>query len=59
MKTKTLRRYTAEFKSEAVKLWEANGRNSQEVGKQLGIHPQMLSKWKRVMEGQKTNPLLV
>ncbi len=51
----TKRHYTPEFKAEAVKLWEASGRKSNEVGQQLGVNPQLLAKWKRVM-GQKTPP---
>jgi transposase len=51
----TKRQYTPEFKAEAVKLWEASGRKSNEVGQQLGVNPQLLAKWKRVM-GQKTPP---
>ena len=49
------RKFTPEFKVEAVKLWEASGRKSNEVGEQLGINPQLLAKWKRAM-GQKTTP---
>jgi transposase len=52
----TKRHYTAEFKEEAVKLWESSGRKSNEIGQQLGVNPQLLAKWKRVLEGQKTNP---
>jgi transposase len=53
---KNNQRYTHEFKIEAVKLWEASGRRSTEIGKQLGVHPQLLSKWQQVLEGRKTNP---
>jgi hypothetical protein len=49
------REFTPEFKVESVKLWEARGRKSNEIGAQLGINPQLLAKWKRAM-GQKTTP---
>ena len=50
------RKFTPEFKIEAVKLWEAGGRKTNEIGEQLGINPQLLAKWKRVMDRQKTGP---
>jgi transposase len=50
------RKFTSEFKVEAVKLWESSGRKSNEIGEQLGINPQLLAKWKRVMERQKMDP---
>jgi transposase len=53
---KTKRRFTHEFKVEALKLWEANGRKSNEVGTQLGINPQLLAKWHRKSEQRKTDP---
>ena len=55
MKT-TRRKFTREFKAEAVKLWEANGRRSKETGEQLGIRPELLNHWKHAQERQKTNP---
>jgi transposase len=55
MKT-TKRKFTPEFKAEAVKLWETSGRRSKEVGEQLGIRPELLNQWKHAMERQKTNP---
>jgi transposase len=54
MKT-TKRVFTTEFKVEAVKLWEASGRKSQAVGKQLGIRPVLFAKWKRALY-QQPNP---
>lgn len=49
------RKFTPEFKIEAIKLWEASGRRSGEIGRQLGINSQLFGKWKRAM-GQKTPP---
>ena len=50
------RRFTHEFKVEAVKLWEDSGRKSHELGKQLGVAPQMLSRWHEALGQQKTSP---
>jgi len=52
---KEKRKFTPEFKVEAVKLWEASGRKSNEIGRQLGINSQLPAKWKRQL-GQKTPP---
>jgi transposase len=52
----TKRRFTREFKIEAVKLWEDSGRKSQVIGKQLGIAPQMLPRWHEALVRQKTSP---
>jgi transposase-like protein len=49
-------KFTREFKVEAIKPWEGNGRKSSEIGTQLGVNPQLFAKWKRVLEGRKTNP---
>jgi len=55
MKT-TKRKFTPEFKTEAVKLWEASGRKSKEIGEQLGISPQMLRRWHDALSGRKAGP---
>ena len=52
----TKRRFTPEFKAEAIKLWQSSGRKSNEVGEQLGINPQLLAKWYRKSEQRKTDP---
>jgi transposase len=41
------RYFTAEFKREAVALWEASGRTQTEVAGELGIMPTMLRRWQR------------
>jgi transposase len=51
----TKRQFTAEFKIEAVKLWEASGCKSKEIGEQLGIRPVLFAKWKQAL-GQKATP---
>lgn len=51
----TRRRFTTEFKDEALKLWEASGRQTADVSKQLAIHPVLLGKWCR--DRTKTDPV--
>ncbi len=41
------RYFTAEFKREAVALWESSGRTQTEVVGELGIMPTMLRRWQR------------
>jgi transposase len=53
---KERRRFTQEFKAEAMKLWEAHGRKSTKVAAELGIQPQLLSRWAQELGGQKANP---
>src|SRR3712207_6076803 len=43
---RTRRRFTAEFKAEAVKLLEESGRPLQAVAEELGIHPNQLRTWR-------------
>jgi len=45
------RKYTQEFKEEAVKLVTEQGYQVGEAARNLGIHPNMLSRWKRQLEG--------
>lgn len=44
------KQYNQEFKESAVRLVIEEGRLVKEVAENLGIHPQMLSKWKRKYE---------
>lgn len=53
---RTKRVFTSEFKAEAVKLWEASGRNSKKIAEQLGITSQMVRQWHEALSGQKTDP---
>ena len=41
------KKYTQEFKEEAVKLVTEHGYQVSEASRNLGIHPNMLSRWKR------------
>ena len=43
---RTRRRFTGEFKAEAVKLLEEGGRPLQAVAEELGIHPNQLRTWR-------------
>ena len=47
MITNQRKRYTREFKKEAVKLVTELGCTISEAAKNLGIHPNLLSRWKR------------
>ena len=52
------RRYTREFKIEAVRLSEEDERPVAEVARQLGIHPNNLYKWRAQFaeEGEEAFP---
>ena len=43
MASTTKRRFTDEFKREAVALWKASGRQQTEVASELGIMPTMFA----------------
>jgi transposase len=44
---KNRRKYTKEFKIEAMQLVESRGGNASEVARNLGIKPDMLNRWIR------------
>lgn len=46
----TKRRFTDEFKREAVALWDRSGRPQTEVASELGIMPTMLRRWQRKLQ---------
>lgn len=52
------RTYSAEFKQEAVRLWETSGKSAMEIERELGITHGLLNKWKRQQknEGQAAFP---
>ena len=58
MKKRKRRNYTQEFKEEAVKLIIQQGYSYAEAGRNLGVNPNLLSKWKRGIEGSSSNDLL-
>ena len=43
---RTRRRFTAEFKTEAVRLLEESGRSLQAVAEELGVHANQLRMWR-------------
>src|ERR687898_2864760 len=43
---RTRRRFTAEFKTEAVRLLEESGRSLQAVAEELGVHANQLRGWR-------------
>lgn len=45
------KKYSQEFKEEAVKLVTEQGYQVSEAARNLGIHPNMLSRWKREISG--------
>jgi transposase len=46
-KPRTTNRYSAEFKLKAVKLTQIEGVQVKDVAEALGIHPFMLSRWRK------------
>ena len=50
MASTTKRRFTDEFKLEAVALWERSGWMQTEVAAELGIMPTMLRRWQRRLQ---------
>lgn len=52
------RRYTQEFKREAIAQAEAPGVSLQQVGRELGINPRVLSRWRSELRssGEKAFP---
>ena len=57
MKKRKRKNYTQEFKEEAVKLITEQGYSFAEAGRNLGVNPNLLSRWKRDMEGDSNRDL--
>ena len=49
---KSRRKYTREFKLEAVKMMIEHGRSATDVGESLGVNPSMLYEWKRKLRAE-------
>jgi len=47
------RSFTAEFKREAVRLASQPGASRRQVARELGLHPNMLGRWKRAFDAGK------
>jgi transposase len=50
------RKYSTEFKEEAVKLVSEQRYSVSEAARNLGIHPTLLSRWKRDIEKSEEGP---
>ncbi len=50
---KMRREFTAEFKREAVALWETSGRPQMEIAAEPGLQPSQLRRWQRLIEQEK------
>jgi transposase len=46
------RTYPAEFKQEAVRLWETTGKSAMAIERELGITHGLLNKWKRKLKDE-------
>ncbi len=57
MSTATKRRYTDEFKREAVAHWQASGKMQTEVARELGIQPSLLRRWQVRIDSAGAGPL--
>ncbi len=57
MKKRKRKNYTQEFKEEAVKLITEQGYSFAEAGRNLGVNPNLLSRWKRDIEGDSNRDL--
>ena len=56
MAKKKRRKFTKEFKEEAVRLIAEEGYSYAEAGRNLGVNPNLLSRWKREFEGIELDP---
>jgi transposase len=48
------RRYTKQFKEEAVRLLETDSRSGDDIARDLGVERGMLYRWKRELQGKST-----
>lgn len=49
--TRKRRKFTAEFKAEAVRLLVASGKPAAQIARELGVHEQTLGLWKQKAGG--------
>ena len=56
MAKKKRRKYMKEFKEEAVRLINEEGYSYAKAGRNLGVNPNLLSRWKREFEGIELDP---
>ena len=55
MKNKTRKKYSQEFKREAVALVEDQGYSKTEAGRSLDVNPNMIRRWQREFEADGTH----
>jgi len=48
------RRFTPEYKEEALRMWRESGKSVQEAAAELGIGVSSLSRWRKAAEGIET-----
>ena len=48
--SKPRKRYTAEFKQEAIALWQASEKSAAEIENDLGITPGLLYQWNKALK---------
>ena len=51
MPTVKRRRFTKQFKEEAVRLLDTDSRSGEEIARDLGVERAMLYRWKRELQG--------
>ena len=54
--TNKKRKYTKDFKEDAVKLLESSGNSCSQISRDLGINASMLSRWNREMKTENPFP---
>jgi transposase len=55
---KTRRNFSLEFKREAVKLWRASGKGVTAIARELGVRPNVLSAWVKLVESEEKSGLV-
>ena len=51
------RKFTKEFKRDAVRLLEASEKSLSQVARELGVRPNVLSAWRQMVEAEKKTGL--
>jgi transposase len=54
---KTRRKFTKEFKREAVRLLRTSGKNQTQVARELGVSTSVLGVWMAMVEGEEKSGL--
>jgi len=51
------RKFSKEFKREAVRLLETSGKSQNQIARELGVHASLLWDWKQKLEAEKKTGL--